>query len=239
MITKSDWEAVLDQLSAEDRQQLGMPPTADELVAFGRGELSHEETERVQRLLIAYPDLARAVAEPFPVGDERLPDGEIDRRWSELRGRLHTSRESGRVLVFWRALAAGLVIAVAGLVWQQQHERNRPFVIGEEQLLEPDGSRGAEGPPVTLSSTSDWALITVPIIGATGYEDYRLDLYAPDSSKPAWRSGVLPRRSNDAFAIVVPKRFLSAAGMYRIILVGVRGASEETLATYSVRVPKR
>lgn len=238
MITKSDWQTVLDELTSEDRSNLGMPPTAEELVAFGNGELSPADTERVRRLLVAYPELARAVAQPFPEEGEGLTGAELDRRWSDFRREVgDPAPEPARVLVFWRALAAGLAIVVAGLVWQQQHDRSRPFVIGEEQLLEPDGSRGAAGPAVTLSNT-DWALLTVPIIGATGYNDYRLDLYAPGSGKPAWRSGVLPRRSNDAFAIVVPKRFLSAAGTYRIVLVGLRGGGEEPLATYSVWVPK-
>jgi hypothetical protein len=237
MITKSDWQAVLDQLTNEDRAKLGMPPTAEELVAFGKDELSADESERIRRLLVAYPELARAVAQPFPEDGEALMDADLDRRWSDFQRKVAVpSPERGRVLVFWRALAASLTLVVVGLVWQQQHDRSRPLIISDEQLLEPDGQRGAVGPGVTLSPNADWALLTVPIIGAAGYDRYRLDLYAPGSGKPAWRSDVLPRRSNDAFAIVVPKRFLSEAGTYRIILMGVRGGGEERLATYSVRV---
>lgn len=238
MITKSDWQAALDELTAEDRAKLGMPPTAEQLVAFENGELSAEETERVRQFLVAYPELARAVAQPFPEEAEPLPDGEIDRRWTEFRGRIQTPPKLAPVLVFWRALAAGLAIVVAGLVWQQHRDHTRPLLIGEEQLLEPDGSRGPAGPTVTLSTRAEWALVTVPIIGSTGYDDYRLSIDSPGSNDPSWRSDILTRPDNDAFAIAVPKRFLSSPGTYRVVLSGVRGNSEETLATYSLRVPK-
>jgi hypothetical protein len=237
MITKADWQAVLGDLTAEDREKLGTPPTAEELIAFERGELSPEVTERVRRLLVAYPALAHALAQRIPDEDERLPDDEMDRRWAELRGRIHERREPGRVLVFWRALAAALAIALVGLGWQAHRERTRPFVVGDEQLLEPDGSRG-EPAGVALTTHGDWTLLTVPVIGPTGYDDYRLEIYAPDSGKPSWRSGVLARRSNDAFAILVPTSFLAAPGTYRIVLYGLRGAGEEQLATYSARVSR-
>jgi hypothetical protein len=238
MITKADWLAILGDLTAEDREKLGTPPTAEELLAFERGELSPEETERIRRLLVAYPALAHAVAQPFPGEDERLPDEEMDRRWAELRGRIREPRKPGRVLVFWRALAAGLAIALVGVAWQAHRERAMPFVVGDAQILEPDGRRGGGPEGVTLSPNGEWTLLTVPIIGSTGYDDYRLDIYAPEAEKPSWRSGALVRRSNDAFAILVPKPFLAAPGTYRIVLFGLRGSSEEQLATYSVRVPR-
>jgi len=241
MITKNDWEVVLARLTAEDRETLGPPPTVDELLAFEEGSLLPEETERVRRLLVAYPELARALAHPVAEDDEPLPRGEIDGRWTEFQRTLPRRPELGRVLVFWRAsaaLAAALALAFGGMLWQARHDLGRPHVIADEHLLEPDGQRGAGEVALAVSPHADWCLLTVPIIGAGGYEDYRLDIHAPGKEQPAWRSGVLSRRSNDAFSIVVPSRFLASPGSYQVVLYGVRGGGEERLATYSVRVPR-
>jgi hypothetical protein len=241
MITKNDWEVVLARLSAEERETLGPPPTAEEMLAFEEGSLPPEETERVRSLLVAYPELARALAHPIVEDDEPLPQGELDGRWTEFQQTLPRRPELGRLLVFWRAsaaLAAALAIAFGGLLWQARHELARPHVIGDEHLLEPDGQRGGGDVPPPVSLNADWCLLTVPIIGAGGYEDYRLDIHAPEKEKAAWRSGVLSRRSNDAFSIVVPRRFLASPGSYQVVLYGVRGGGEERLATYSVRVPR-
>ncbi|HEX7193179.1 MAG TPA: hypothetical protein VF381_16525 [Thermoanaerobaculia bacterium] len=232
---------MLTRVSAEDREALGPPPTVDELLAFEEGSLSPEKTERVRRLLIAYPDLAHALAQPIPEDDEPLPEGELDRQWMEFQQTLPRRQDGGRVLVFWRAaaaLAAAVAIAFGGLLLQARRDLGRPHVIADEHLLEPDGQRGSAEVALTVSAHADWCLLTVPIIGAEGYEDYRLDIQVPGRQSAAWRSGVLSRRSNDAFAIVVPHHFLASPGTYQVMLYGVRGGGAERLATYSLRVPR-
>src|SRR5262245_41609857 len=78
MMKQSDWQAVRDALIADDRAKLGEPPTVEEILAYERGELSREDADRVQQLLIAYPELARAFATPFPSADEDLPNHVVD-----------------------------------------------------------------------------------------------------------------------------------------------------------------
>ena len=171
MIRKDDWETVLVRLNAEEHEDLGLPPTTEEMLAFDEGRLSAEDMERVRRLLVAYPDLARALAHPVPEDDESLPAGELDRQWMEFQQTLLRRPKLGRVLVFWKAsaaLAAALAIAFGGLLWQARHELGRPHVIGDERLLEPDGQRGGAEAVVTMTPYSDWCLLTVPIIGAGG-----------------------------------------------------------------------
>ncbi|HEY2323097.1 MAG TPA: hypothetical protein VGJ82_09545, partial [Thermoanaerobaculia bacterium] len=183
----------------------------------------------------------RALAQPFPEDDEPLPKAELDRRWKEFQPPVAAAATTGRVLLFWRAsaaLAAALAIAFGGLLWQARHDLTRPHVIGEEQILEEDGQRGAAEPALMVTPYSDWCLLTVPIMSAGGYEDYRLDIHAPGRQSAVWQSGVLSRRSNDAFAIVVPRQFLATPGTYQVVLYGVRGGGEERLATYSLRVPR-
>src|SRR3954453_19107713 len=101
MITKNDWEVVLGRLTAEEREILGPPPTAEEMLAFEDGSLPPGQMERVRGLLVAYPELARALAHPIAEDDEPLPHGEIDGRWTEFQRTLPRRPELGRVLVFW------------------------------------------------------------------------------------------------------------------------------------------
>lgn len=241
MIRKDDFEDVLARVSAEEREALGPPPTVDEMLALEAGTLSPEETERVRGLLVAYPELARALAQPFPEDDESLPEGELDRRWTEFQQTLPRRPERGRLLLFWRttaALAAAVAITFGGLLWQARHDLARPHVIGDEHVLQEDGERGGTETALIVTSHADSCLLMVPVIGAQDYEDYRLDIHAPGRQSPAWRSGVLSRPPNETFAIVVPRRFLASAGTYQVMLYGVRGQGEERLATYSLRVPR-
>jgi hypothetical protein len=244
MITKPDWQAVLDAITAEDRETLGPPPSAEEMLAFEKGALPAAEEERVRRLLVAYPELARALAHPFPSDDtdDELGEIEVQKRWNEFRARIDRAPSGGRVLLFWRtfgAVAAAVALTFGGLFWQARHDLVRPHLLGDEQVLQADGGRGADGGALTLNSDGDSVLLTVPIIGAGGYEQYRLEIFAPGSGAPSWRSGVLARPNSDSFPIVVPRGFLAEPGTYQVVLFGVRGGSEERLATYSVRVPGR
>ncbi len=90
-LNQSDWQAVRDAMIADDRAILGEPPTVDELLAYERGELPKEDAERVQQLLVAYPELARAYATPFPSGDAQPGDSDyvgndvIDSQWNAFR----------------------------------------------------------------------------------------------------------------------------------------------------------
>ena len=111
-------------------------------------------------------------------------------------------------------------------------------MIGYERPLEPDGQRGNPEAAVTITPYSDSCLLTLPIIGAEGYEDYRLDIHAPGQQSAVWRSDILSRPSNDAFSIIVPRHFLASPGTYQVVLYGVRGGAEERLATYSFAVPR-
>ena len=78
MITKSDWEAVQQGMTAEDQRRLGEPPTAEEMLAYSRGELSGETAGRVRAWLAGNPDLVRALMEPFPADDAKPGDYSIN-----------------------------------------------------------------------------------------------------------------------------------------------------------------
>src|SRR5205823_3764394 len=109
---------------------------------------------RVRELLIAYPELARAITQPFPNEDVKeddpdfLPPSEIEARWRSFQKRIEREPVE-RDVRFWRlasaALAAAVAIAFSGLLWQRaasNRDANAPRLVSEGQLLLPDGQRG-------------------------------------------------------------------------------------------------
>src|SRR5688500_16910631 len=95
MITKSDWQAVHQEMTAEERRKLGEPPTTEEMLAYSHGELSAENVERVKAWLVCNPDMARALMEPFPSDDAKpgdadfLSEEELSKRWASLQQSIH------------------------------------------------------------------------------------------------------------------------------------------------------
>jgi hypothetical protein len=236
MMNQSDWQAVRDAMLADDRANLGEPPTVEELLAYERGELSKDDAERVQRLLIAYPELARAYATPFPPEDTELPDDVIERQWRAFRA---DNRGGARVLQFWRwsaAAAAALAVLFGAMLWRAHDEMLRPRLLPEATLLTPDGQRGATEQPAAITPSGDAVLLVVSIGG--DYQTYRLDLIRTPSHERVWSSGELRRPDSDSFNVEVPSRTLTP-GTYQVIAYGLRGKAEAQVATYSIYVRGR
>ncbi len=239
MMNRSDWNAVRDTLIADDRAKLGDPPTVDELLAYERGELSQEDAERVQQLLIAYPELARAYATPFPSDDAELPADVIDRQWNALRAGNRAGSGSGaRVLQFWRglaAVAAAAAIVFGAMLWQTRTEQLRPHVLPEAVSLMPDGRRGLAEQPLSITPTGDSVLLAVSIIGSTDYETYRLELVRGEPHQRVWSSEPVRATSDHYFNVEIPSRALPA-GTYQVIAYGLRGNAQEEVATYTIEL---
>jgi hypothetical protein len=239
MINRTDWHAVRDALIADDRAKLGEPPTVDELLAYERGELSEEDAERVKQLLVAYPELARAYATPFPSeGDDDLPVEVIDRQWIAFRA-ANGDGSSERVLQFWRgfaAIAATVAISFGAMLWHTHTQQLMPRVLPEPPQLTPDGRRGLPGQPQsTITPSGDSVLLVVSLVGPTDYETYRLELVNSDSHERIWSSKPLRPTSSNTFYVEVPSRVLPA-GTYQVIAYGLRGKAEEPVATYTIDV---
>lgn len=237
MMNASDWRAVRDELIAGDRATLGAPPTVDELLAYERGELSEEAAAHVRQRLIAYPDLARAFAAPFPSDDAELPDDVVDRQWKAFRARAG-GETGGRVLQFWRgfaAIAATLAVVLGAMLWQQHAALLQPRVLPEPHVLTPDGSRGGTSSHYAIAPSGDAVLLVVPIVGAADYEQYRLELVRGESHERIWSSAPLRPTPNNTFDVEVPSRAL-APGTYQVTAYGLRGNAQEPVATYTIDV---
>src|SRR6476659_9263771 len=117
MANKSDWQKAGRRLTAELRQKLGDPPTAEELLAYSRGELSESEEDRIRDLLVAYPELARMYGAALP--DEPEPgvsDKEIAAGLQDAKRRLGIPTPHRRA---WNyiptTIAAALALVFFGL----------------------------------------------------------------------------------------------------------------------------
>jgi hypothetical protein len=252
MITKSDWQAVARQLREEDRRRVGEePPTADEVLAYTRGELSPEEEASVRERLLCHPDLMRTLAAPFPAegakrGDpDYLTDAEYEFHWAALRRKARKSAPTvaasapGPVIHIWRfaaAIAAAIAVVLGASLWQANLRLAEPRIVSEQQVLFPDGRRGGGQEAATLSVQGDSVLLVIPLIGQSEYQRYRLELVNAASRKPAWKSEPLAVRDDETFTLLVSRRFF-APGTYEIVVSGITGATEEKVATYSLRVP--
>jgi hypothetical protein len=73
-------------------EELGEPPTPEELLAFRDDQLSPERRESVEARLAFYPDAARALADlrawPEVPGMPEISDEEIDAGWRAFLSRL-------------------------------------------------------------------------------------------------------------------------------------------------------
>lgn len=256
---QSDWEATSRELLAEGRQRLGEPPDANELLAWSRGELSAEESARIQEFLVHYPELARALEEPFPAPDEiragspeDLSEDELDQDWKRLRERIVPPARPAslpvRALRTWRAstlAAAALAAVFAGLFLHAQLEVRRltremetPKVDFSHRVLLPDQQRAAGAQqPILLSADADHFLLKPSLTGARGYPDYRLDIVDLNRPQPKriWSTSGLRLRDDQTFEIWVPRAFLRS-GDYRFEIHGLDAGKAERLATYTVRL---
>jgi hypothetical protein len=252
MITKSDWQAVHQEMTADERRKLGEPPTTEEMLAYSRGELSANDAERVRAWLVFHPEMARALTQPFPEDDAQpgdpdfLSEAELAKRWTSLQQRIHgadvvAARPEGRVLQFspvWTALAATLALVFGGLFWQAKTELRRlttqPWAV-ETQVLEAEAQRSVGDRAIPIECKGDFVSL-VATLPNSGFERYRIEMTDVTSVSPRrWKDTV--RAGDDGvMTVLVPCGYLKR-GRYDMVVYGLTGANEEQrLDSYKVRV---
>ncbi|HYI13078.1 MAG TPA: hypothetical protein VEK57_28790 [Thermoanaerobaculia bacterium] len=245
MTNNSEWQEANRRLMAEQREKLGEPPTAEEMLAYSRGELDETEEERIRDLLVAYPELARMYAAPFPeeaeagVSDDRVAAG-----FEELRQRLGGSVVPLRAPVrryLPTTIAAALALLFFGLFVQAEsrarnQERGRlPYILGAPQVLNSDPNRGV-GKPTPLSKDGEAYLLQPYLINQPRYPHYSIELN--DAGGVVWTSHAAEAAADDSFQIVIPHDFLRAGGIYQLRIFGIDGEMRQRLGSYDMEVPE-
>jgi hypothetical protein len=229
MNKQTDWQAEQNE-----------PPTAEEMLAYSRGELTTEEAARVRERLQQYPELARAYTEPFPAagaepGDPHyVSDEEIDRRWASFN-----ATAGGGVIWFprfVRAIAAALIVVLGGLLWQSQmkvrrleNELAQPRVLTTLTLSEDVAFRG-RGPEKASVPGKDLKLVL--LTNADHFDQYKAELRHAGSSRTIWERSVV--RSEDDEVEITLLRI--EPGRYEIVLYGSTGPKTQRLGGYSFDV---
>jgi hypothetical protein len=255
MTSKSDWQDANRELIAEQREKLGDPPTAEELLAYSRGELSENEEERIRDLLVAYPELARMYAAPFPEEGDAVSEEQVRGSWNALQDRLgirkdpavrpEAEAQRGRVLFFRyvpASVAAALALLFFGLFVQAESraryhaEQSRaPRVLGDPQELDPDGNRGTHAQTM-LRKDGEAYLLKPRLINQVRYAHYRIELLDAKGAQ-LWFNNSAQPDEYDAFQIVVPHEFLRAGEHYELRIFGVDGNAKKALGRYDLAVP--
>lgn len=241
MTTKPNWQAIHDQLTAEDRTRLGEPPTGDEILAYMNGELDEAEKTRVQALLVAYPELARPLAHPFPAEGEgeTFSEEELSKHFAQFQKRVQP--KAAPVLPF-RTLAAALAVAAmlalvfGGLLVQARRELGRPYVTPEAQDLLPDGRRGGGDAVERVAAADEPFQLRISIADQPEFPAYRLDVVSSTDQR-VWSSETLARTDSETFTVVLRRGL--PAGRYAIVLYGVDGPRAKHLNDYAFRVTAR
>jgi hypothetical protein len=247
MTNKTEWQEANRRLMAEQREKLGEPPTAEEMLAYSRGELSAEEEDRIRDLLVAYPEVARMYGAPFEeepqagVSDETSHDAIRD-GWDDVQRRLGATVMPARLRVrnyIPTTIAAALALLFFGLYVQAEsrardHARgDLPRVLGAPQELNPDGSRS--GTPRMLRKDGDAYLLKPQLINQLHAPHYSIELH--DTNGPVWGSPSAQPDSEGAFQIVIPHDFLRPGVRYQLRIFGIDGDTRRPVGSYDVMVP--
>lgn len=243
MTNKSEWQEANRRLTAEQREKLGEPPTAEEMLAYSRGELNESEEERIRDLLVAYPELARMYAAPFAeegepgVSDDRIAAGfeELQRRAGKVvplrapvRRYLPTTIAAALALVFF-----GLFVQAESRARNHARDCQVPRVLGEPQQLDADANRGP-GSPTLLRKDGEAYLLEPHLINSVRYPHYSIELH--DAKGALWTTHSA-EAANDAFQIVVPHDFLRTGVTYQLRIFGIDGETRRPVGSYDVAVP--
>ena len=206
MITKHHWDEALDAWTLAERERLGGPPTAAQIVAYTRGELPPAEAARVRALLVYDPELTPLLS----LARRRTP-------WA-------------RVL----PVAAGLLITVLSVV-HSRWELRRPYVHEARYELQALHARGGPSDPRIheLPPGEERYLLSLVVYTARDYPSYRLEL-VDARAKVVWQTSAT-QPIDGTFELSVPQALIRG-GTHRIDVYGIDGTEARRLESFRVRV---
>lgn len=249
---RDDFATALEATMARRREELGEPPTPDELLAYRNGRLDPAERELLEARIAVHPDAARALAdlaafpdvEPGP-GTPDLSEEEIGARWQAFRTRLAglPRPEPVHRPVLWR-LPAAAVLTIGLLTGYLAGRSSAPepparpalnVTIAEVAPVEDQGETvRAPAAPVELPPDSGELVLILGLPDTRKYSGYAAEIRDREGA-PLWSGSGLRPTPLGTFQLSFPSGTF-APGTYRIDLFGVDGAGRKRLAHYELRV---
>ena len=210
MSSEQPWDGVLEDWVAAERERLGGPPTAEEVMAFREGRLSAEDAARVRALLVYYPELTSLLGEEEP----------MDR--TTLRNLLPL----GTMV---------LLVAMLGVAIHFRQTSLEPYVHQARHEIQAWDARGPASPIHDLPPGEERYLLALRLAQSPSYPHYRLDIVDLSEKEPklVW-SGTNLRPVNGTFELSATLD----PGLYRIDVYGLQDARAHALEHFRVRVPR-
>lgn len=242
---------------ARKREELGDPPTPEELLAWRDGRLDPAAREHLAARIAIYPDAARALADlaAFPdvePGPDTPEPPDEDAGWQAFRTRLAQLPPPAAPLpapaphrpLPWRLPAAAALLLSAGLLagyLAGRGSRTAPeravglnVTIAELAPVEDDGVRASDA-PVELPPVSDELLLILTLPATEEFATYEVEISGREGTR-LWSGGGLQPTPLGTVQLSFPRETF-APGVYQIDLLGVDGAGRKArVARYELRV---
>jgi hypothetical protein len=259
---REDFDNALKATMAARREELGGPPTPEELLAYRDGRLDPAARQSVEARLAAHPDSARTLADlaAFPEveaapGTPELSDEDVEVRWQALRQRLgelpaeppapRAVPRPRRFPAFRLALAALLLLAVGGaggfVAGRASHPPRADLavnaVIAELAPVEEGGTRSMS--LVEVPDTSEEVVLILGLPDGRELPQYGVEIEGSKGARIGRRDGLRPTPLG-TIHLSFPRSVLPP-GVYRIRLFGSdaggSGAERKSLlAAYELRL---
>lgn len=257
---REDLERALKAIVAAKHEELGEPPTPEELLAYRDGELDPAARQSIEARIAVHPDAARTLAdlaafpdmEPAP-GTREPSEEDVAASWQALRQRLGQPAAveaprvtSPRIRTFSPlrlAAAASILLAVgwvAGFLTGRAAQVPRPdsavnVAIAELEPVE-EGARSSPA-KVELAARSEELVLVLGLADEGDFPDYEAEILDAAGARRWARQGLRPTPLG-TFHLAF-RRGALPPGTVGVHLYGRRGERRTLLATYSLRLIER
>jgi hypothetical protein len=250
----------LGRLASEARRRQGAAhPSAEDLVAYGAGELKPAAAEAILEHLAVCPPCTRLVLSLPAFSEAQEPeqaafDPETDAAWQALAARLQagptvpaapeerTAERPPRILIppprpATLALAACLAVCVIGFsAWILTHGRSRvpPPIVPINPPERTLGETPPPGvPPPALRLDAEAAALVLYLRAPQTYPRLRVEILNRDGkiSSPAAAAPIDPQE-----VLVLLTREQLPPGDYRLRVVGLDANRQQALGDYPLRI---
>jgi len=253
---QDDFDTAVKAIMAARREELGEPPSPEELLAYRDGRLEPEKRARLETAMALHPDAARALADlaAFPdveaaPGTPEITEEDVTARWQAFQKRLPerpavapdvSPRRASRRRFPWRAAAALVLFGFGWLAGFFEHmwQGAGPAInVQTAELLPRQGDELRSAPsPVERQNGSEELMLVLggDLHGERAFTEYEADVHDAAGRRLWSRHGLRPTALG-TFQLAFHRAALRP-GTYRIDLFG-RGAEGRTrLATYDLRL---